>query len=288
MDLSIIIVNYNTKKLTIQTIQSLIDTINNMEYEIIVSDNNSTDGSVEELISKFPQVKIIRNKDNYGFSKANNIAIRQSKGDYILLLNSDTLVMDNCIEKCLNEIKNDKEIGALGCKVLLSNGTLDHACKRGFPTPQASLFYILKLDKLFTDNKKLGQYTMGYLSEEKINEVDSLTGAFMMLGREVIDKVGLLDEEFFMYGEDIDWCYRIKKAGWRIVYYPEAQILHYKGGSSKKKRIKTIYEFHRAMLLFYNKHYLHEYNIIVTFLVYIGVGIKFILSLFSNLFKKRG
>lgn len=289
MDLSIIIVSYNTKDLTIQTIQSVVNTLEtSIDYEIIVSDNNSTDGSIEMVEKYFSEVKLIKNKDNLGFPKGNNVAIKQALGRYILLLNSDTVVIDNCLEKCIKYMDLHKDIGVLGCKVVLKDGQLDHACKRGFPIPEASLFYMLKLHKLFPNNKKFGQYTLDYLHEDETNEVDSLTGAFMMLRREAVDEVGLLDEEFFMYGEDIDWCYRIKEAGWKVVYYPEAKIIHYKGASSKKKRFKTLYEFHRAMILFYDKHYRLKYNIFVTILVYLGVYVKFILSLFVNIFKKRG
>lgn len=286
MDLSIIIVNYNTKDLLAQTIQSVMDTSKNISYEIIVSDNNSTDGSVELVKEKFPQVKLIENKENLGFPKGNNVAIKQCKGKYVLLLNSDTVVIENCLSKCIEYMNIHEKIGVLGCKIVLKDGKLDHACKRGFPTPEASLFYILKLDKLFPDNKKFTQYTLAHLDEDQINEVDSLMGAFMMLRRTVIDEIGLLDEEFFMYGEDIDWCFRIKQAGWKVVYYPEAKIIHYKGASSRKKPYKTLYEFHRAMILFYNKHYRTKYNLGVTILVYFGVYIKFILSLLINLVKR--
>lgn len=286
MDLSIIIVNYNTMDLLMQTIQSVINTSKNISYEIIVSDNNSTDGSIQMVKEKFPQVKLIENKANLGFPKGNNVAIKQSIGRYVLLLNSDTVVLDNCLLKCIEYMDIHKDIGVLGCKVVLRDGKLDHACKRGFPTPEASLFYVLKLNKLFPNNEKFSQYTLSHLDEDEINEVDSLMGAFMMLRKNVIDEVGLLDEEFFMYGEDIDWCFRIKQAGWKVVYYPEEKIIHYKGSSSRKKPYMTLYEFHRAMILFYNKHYKSKYNFIVTILVYLGVYIKFILSLLVNLIKR--
>jgi GT2 family glycosyltransferase len=289
VDLSIIVVNYNTKKLLQQTVQSVISTVGKLiKYEIIVSDNGSKDDSCEMVRQYFPGVKLIENNANLGFPKGNNIAIKEAVGRYVLLLNSDTVVKENCIEECISYMGEHKEIGALGCKILLADGTLDHACKRGFPTPEASLYYMLKLDKLFSNNKRFGAYTLDYLPQDEINEVDSLTGAFMMLRREVIEEVGLLDEDFFMYGEDIDWCYRIKEAGWKVVYYPEASIIHYKGGSSRKKRLKTIYEFHRAMYLFYNKHYIKKYNVFITIMVYIGIGIKLTLSLLINIFKKRG
>lgn len=287
MDLSIIIVNYNTKDLLFQTIQSVINTSKNIDYEVIVSDNNSTDGSIEMVKETFPKVKLIENKDNLGFPKGNNIAIKQSKGKYVLLLNSDTVVIEDCLSKSIEYMNIHKEIGVLGCKIVLRDGKLDHACRRGFPTPEASLFYILKLDKLFPNNEKFTQYTLSHLDEDQTNEVDSLMGAFMMLRRTVIEEVGLLDEQFFMYGEDIDWCFRIKQAGWKVMYYPEAKIIHYKGASSRKKPYKTLYEFHRAMILFYNKHYRTKYNLGVTILVYLGVYIRFFMSLFKNLVKKR-
>lgn len=287
MDLSIIIVNYNTKDLLKQTIQSVIDTTNNISYEIIVSDNNSTDGSVEMVKECFTQVKLIENKVNLGFSKGNNVAISKSIGRYILLLNSDTVVMDNCIQKSVEYIHKNKNIGALGCKVVLKDGNLDHACKRGFPTVENSLYYILKLHKFFPKVKKFNGYNLGYLDENKIHEVDSITGAFMMVRRKVIKNVLFLDERFFMYGDDIDLCYRIKEAGFKIVYYPEVKIIHHKGASSRKRPLMTLYEFHRAMILFYNKHYRRKYNILITTLVYLGVYLRFTLAIFINLFKKK-
>lgn len=294
VDLSIIIVNFKTYKLTKQTIKSVIEKKHSFNYQIILVDNASNDRSIEKIELDFTKeinsrmIKIVRNKENLGFSKANNIGIHTSNGDYILTLNSDTVILDDCLDKCFNYIKQDKNMGALGCKVLLPNGRLDKPCKRGFPTPEASLFYMSKLDKLFPRNKKFGQYNLTYLDEDDINEVDSLVGAFMIIPRKIIDEVGMLDEDFFMYGEDIDWCYRIKEAGYKITYYPEAKIIHYKGSSAKKKRFKTIYEFHRAMYLFYNKHYKNKYNILVTLTVYFGITIKLILTIILNLFKNKG
>jgi len=288
MILSVVVISYNTKELTKQTLQSIFDKkIYNYTYEVIVVDNASTDGSIEMLKKEFPQVKLILSDKNLGFSKGNNLAIKQSQGQYILLLNSDTVIIDDCLEKSIRYMEKHKSVGALGCKVLLSNGELDHACKRGFPTPEASLYYMLKMDKLFPESTKFGQYTLNYLSQDEINEVDSVTGAFMMVRREAFDQVGLLDEDFFMYGEDIDWCYRIKTAGWKIIYFPESKIIHYKGGSSKKKRWKVMYEFHRAMYLFYHKHYAKKYNFAITLAVYLGISIKLALSLIINVGRRR-
>lgn len=285
MDLSIIVVSYNTKELLKQTIQSVDRVNNNFSYEIIVVDNNSVDNSAEMIKVGFPKVILIENHENLGFAKANNKGILVAEGRYILLLNSDTEVLGDCIEKCIEYMNSNIDIGILGCKVILPDGKLDHACKRGFPTPWASLTYGLKLDKLFSKSKLFGQYDLTFLNEDEINEVDACMGAFMMVRREAISDAGLLDEDFFMYGEDIDWCYRIKNAGWKVVYYPEAKIIHYKGSSSKKKRVKCIYEFHRAMYLFYNKHYVKKYNIFITAAVYIGIALRLSISFIVNLFK---
>jgi len=286
MDLSIIIVNYNTKELLHNTIQSVIDTVKLPKYQIIIVDNASSDGSIEMVKKQYHQVNLIENKDNLGFPKANNIGIKQALGRYILLLNSDTKVLDDCIQKCLDYMDINNEVGALGCKLILASGKLDHACKRGFPTPEASLYYILKLHKLFPVSKRFGQYTLNYLPIDEINEVDALTGAFMMVRKEVINKVGLLDETFFMYGEDLDWCFRIKNAGYKVIYYPEAVTVHYKGGSSKRKRYKTIYEFHRAMYVFYNKHYHDKYNFIINLIVCAAISVKMVGAFIINFLKR--
>ncbi|WP_026885133.1 glycosyltransferase family 2 protein [Clostridium beijerinckii] len=289
MKLSIIIVNYNTYNLTKQAIESIIKEHHNFNYEIILIDNASSDGSIYKLQDKFKNIlitqklRIIINKDNLGFAKANNIGIKLAKGKYILLLNSDTVLKENCLEKCIAQIKKDKNIGALGCKVILANGELDHACKRGFPTPKASLYYFLKLHK--KNALKYGQYNAFHLDENEIGEIDCLTGAFMLMPKFVFEEVGGLDEDFFMYGEDIDLCYKIKERGYKILYYPEAQIIHYKGASSKKKRFKVIYDFHEAMWIFYKKHYKDKYGSFVTSLVYCGIKMKYLIEIFKNLFK---
>lgn len=287
MNLSIIIVNYNTKELTRQTLQSIYKYNHNLDFEVIVVDNNSTDDSVDMIKEEFQQVLLIRNQDNLGFSRANNIGIKKAKGKYILLLNSDTVIMEDTLEVMFNFMESNPNVGAAGCKVVLPDGSLDKACKRSFPTPQNALYNALKLDKLFPHNKKFGEYNLTYLDEDEIHEVDCLVGAFMMVRKEAIEEVGLLDENFFMYGEDIDWCYRIKKAGWKIVYYPKTKIIHYKGGSSKKKNPKLIYEFYRAMYLFFEKHYKDKYSQLTKYIVYLGIWTKMVLSLVTNLFKPK-
>ena len=293
MDLSIIIVNYKTYKLSKQSINSVINKKHGFSFEIIVIDNNSKDNSYNQLKSTFKNeietglVKFIANDKNEGFAVANNIGIKIAKGEFILLLNSDTFVKNQAIGTTLNYIKENTDVGAIGCKVVLSNGTLDKACKRSFPEPKNSFYRLFGLAKLFPNNKKFNEYNLEHLDENGIYEVDSLMGAFMLVRKIAIDEVGLLDEDFFMYGEDIDWCYRIKKAGWKIIYHGKSEIIHYKGASSKKKKSKLIYEFYRAMYLFYNKHYGKKYSIATTILTYIGIGIMFLLKILLNIFKTK-
>lgn len=300
MKLSIIIVNYNTYALTKQTIDSVQEKNLDFEYEIMLVDNASADGSIEMLMEDFEGesesgiVKVFRNDENLGFAKANNRSIRESVGEYVLLLNSDTYIVEDGLTKCITfmdeQLKVSRKlgescIGALGCKVVLPDGTLDHACKRGFPTPQASLYYLLGLDK--KNPVKYGQYDALHVGEDEVAEIDCLMGAFMLMPRQVLDEVGLLDEAFFMYGEDIDLCYRIKTGGYKVMYYPEAQITHYKGGSSKKRRNKIIYDFHEAMWRFYKKHYVKEYNSVINAIVYMGIKTKYTLALMKNAMKPR-
>ena len=288
MDLSIVIVSYNTLDLLRNCIKSIYENTKDMEYEIWVVDNQSKDGSLEMVEKEFPQVKLIRNSINGGFSQANNLAINQCKNSkYVLILNPDTIVPKETLEETVNFMNEHQDIGCIGCKVVKPDGNLDRACKRGFPSPWNSLTYLLKLDKLFPKSKLFGGYNATYINEDEESEIDSLVGAFMMLRQETIKQVGLLDDTFFMYGEDIDWCYRIKQAGWKNYYYPKVEIIHYKGESSKKQSTRMIGEFHKSMLIFYNKHYKYKYNIFVTALTYIGIYLKWGVSLFINLLKNE-
>ncbi|MBU3091659.1 glycosyltransferase family 2 protein [Clostridium sp. CF011] len=288
MDLSIVIVSYNTVDLLRDCLSSVIQNTENIEYEIWVVDNQSKDGSATMVESEFPQIKLIRNSINGGFSQANNLAIRQCRSSkYVLILNPDTIVPKGTLVECVDFMEKDKEIGCLGCKVVKVNGTLDKACKRGFPSPWNSLCYLMKLDKLLPNNKKFGGYNATFIHEDEESEIDSLVGAFMMLRKEAIEQVGLLDETFFMYGEDIDWCYRIKQAGWKNYYHPKVRIVHYKGESSKKQSTRMIGEFHKSMFIFYNKHYKNKYNTIVNLLTYLGIYSKWGLSLTMNATKKE-
>lgn len=285
MDLSILIVNYNTCQLTVDCLRSVFASETEYTYEVIVIDNNSKDESVQTIRELFPQVRLIENTENTGFAKANNQGMVVAQGRYNLLLNSDTIIQQDTIETMVAFMDYNPIVGASGCKIVLPDGTLDKACKRGFPTPSASFYYAFGFSKLFPNKPEFNQYQLGYLNPDVEFPVDCLVGAFMLVRRETIEQVGGLDETFFMYGEDIDWCYRIKQAGWRIHYYPRTTIIHYKGGSARRRPFKIIYEFHRAMILFHRKHYQQKYNIFVNGAVYAGVGLKLLLSLLTNRLK---
>jgi len=287
MDLTIVIVNFNTRKLTLKCLHSIYASAISYSYEVFVVDNNSSDNSVQAIQSQFPKVRLIANSGNVGFSKANNQAIEKAQGKYILLLNSDTVLKEDTLHVMLDYMEQNNRVGAAGCEVLLENGDLDKACHRGFPTPEASFYYMTGLAKKYPNSPKYNSYHKSYLNMKEIHEIDCLVGAFMLIRKESIDQVGLLDEEFFMYGEDIDWCYRIKEGGWSIVYNPTTSIIHYKGASSRKKPTKIVYEFHRAMYLFHKKHYAKKYRFIVNGIVYAGIGAKLLLEVVKNKLKNK-
>lgn len=280
-DLSIIIVNYRTYQLTRQTLESVLEKDHPFDYQIYLVDDHSGDGSLEKLQQEFHGMELITfiaSPENRGFAHANNLALEQINSRYVLLLNSDTQIIGDCLEKCLEYMAKDPEVGVLGCKVLLPDGRLDLACRRSFPTFSVSFYRMTGLSKLFPHSRRFGQYNLTYLDEDETYPVDCVVGAFMMVRWITIHEVGLLDEDFFMYGEDIDWCYRIKSAGWKIIYYSPAQILHHKGGSGANE--KLLNEFYRSMYLFYKKHYQMQYSWYVTALTYGGIGVIWGLKLF--------
>ena len=284
MDLSVVIVNYQTFELTKNTINSIFEYEYPFTYEILMVDNASGDDSLARLQDYFKdKVRFIASKENNGFAAGNNQALRIAEGRYVLLLNSDTIVWENTLEDIYGYMEMHTDVGAAGCRVLLENGELDKACKRSFPNVKNSFFRLFHIPT----NSKDDNYNLDALPDDEIYEIDCLTGAFMFMRVKALDEVGFLDETFFMYGEDIDLCYRIKKAGWKIVYYGESKITHLKGASSKKQKSKLIYEFYRAMYIYYKKHHADESSFITNIVVYIGIAVLCILKLFLNLFKKK-
>ncbi|WP_407409023.1 glycosyltransferase family 2 protein [Methanobrevibacter sp.] len=283
MNLSIVIVNYQTFEMTKNTINSVLEHSYPFSYEIVVVDNASSDDSLSRLQEHFKdKVKFIASSENNGFAAGNNQALRQVRSDYVLLLNSDTIVWENTLENIYDYMESHDDVGACGCRVRLEDGQLDKACKRSFPNVKNSFFRLFHIPT----NSKDDNYNLTDLPDDGIYEIDCLTGAFMFMRKSALDEVGLLDETFFMYGEDIDLCYRIKQGGWKIVYYGESSITHLKGASSKKQKNKLIYEFYRAMYIYYKKHHAKESFFLTNIVVYVGIAVLCILKLFLNLFKK--
>jgi GT2 family glycosyltransferase len=274
MQLSIIIVNYNVEYFLEQCLHSIRAALKNLEAEIFVVDNNSVDGSVEMVRKKFTEVKLIANKENFGFSKANNQAIRQSKGKYVLLLNPDTVVEADTFSKCISFMDSHVDVGGLGIKMLDGKGNFLPESKRGLPTPMVAFYKIFGLSALFPKSKRFGKYHLGFLDKEQTNEVEILSGAFMLMRKDALDKVGLLDEDFFMYGEDIDLSYRIIKGGWKNYYFPEARIIHYKGESTKKSSVNFVFVFYNAMIIFARKHFSQQNAKTFSFLINIAIYIR--------------
>lgn len=285
MDLSIIIVNYKTRDLTLQTLTSVFKAHPPKgKMEAFLIDNGSNDHTPQIVKKKFPQVKIIELSKNLGFAGGNNIGLRKAKGRYQLLLNSDTIIEKNTLIKMINFMDKNPKIGLSTCRINLVNGQIDPASHRGFPTPWASLTYYLGLEKLFPKSRVFSQYHQGWKNLKTTHEIDTPVGAFFFLRKTALNQVGLLDEIFFMYGEDIDLAFRIKKAGWKVTYTPITKITHLKGASgirkkvknkltpeAKKQRIKTTQEFFNASKIFYKKHYQKRYIFPLRFLVYLGI-----------------
>lgn len=255
MQLSIIIVNYNVKAFLEQALHSLYKSLSGIAAEIIVVDNNSVDGSLQMLTSNFPDVRVIPNDKNLGFAKANNQALKISRGEYVWLLNPDTLVQEDTPAKLIQYMNAHPGVGLCGCKILNADGTLQLACRRTFPTPWVSFTKLSGLARIFPKSKIFGQYNLTYLDPDVETSVDAVSGSCMFARREAVDAVGLLDEDFFMYGEDLDWAYRFHAAGWEVRYTPITSIVHYKGESSKYSGWDALGNFYRAMDIFARKHF---------------------------------
>ncbi|MDO9615680.1 MAG: glycosyltransferase family 2 protein, partial [Bacteroidota bacterium] len=272
MKLSIVIVNYNVKYFLEQCLYAAYKAASKISSEIIVVDNDSVDGSCQMVAEKFPEATLIANKENVGFSKANNQAIRIAQGEYILLLNPDTVVEEDCFLKIVQFMNKTPDAGGLGVKMIDGKGRFLPESKRGLPTPEVAFWKMFGFSSLFPHSKRFGRYHLGYLDNDQIHEVEVLAGAFMLLRRETLDKVGLLDEDYFMYGEDIDLSYRITKGGYKNYYFPETTIIHYKGESTKKGSINYVKVFYNAMIIFAKKHFskgnARKYAILINLAIY--------------------
>lgn len=286
MKLSIVIVNYNVEYFLEQCLYSVYNALKTVEAEVFVVDNNSFDGSCEMVKQKFPQVILIENKINLGFSKANNQAMRLAKGEYILLLNPDTVVEEPTFEKTVKFMDSHPNAGGLGVYMIDGKGNFLPESKRGLPTPWVAFYKIFGLSKIFKHSKKFNRYHLGNLPENEVNEIEILSGAFMLMRKETLDKIGLLDEQFFMYGEDIDLSYRIIKGGYKNYYYPETKIIHYKGESTKKSSVNYVFVFYNAMIIFAQKHFSQKNAKTFTFLIKSAIYFRAGMALFNRFIKQ--
>ncbi|MEE4260998.1 MAG: glycosyltransferase [Bacteroidales bacterium] len=286
MKLSIIIVNYNVEYFLEQCLHAVRRAMQHVEGEVIVVDNNSIDGSNAMVKKKFPEVKLYENKQNLGFSKANNQGIKKSTGEYILLLNPDTVVEDDTFSKVVDFMDEHQEAGALGVKMVDGAGKFLPESKRGLPTPEAAFYKMFGISSMFPRSKRFSKYHLGYLDENKIHEVEILSGAFMLLRKKVLDEIGLLDETFFMYGEDIDLSYRVIKAGYKNYYFPKTRIIHYKGESTKKSSVNYVLVFYNAMVIFAKKHFTYKSARLFTHLINLAIYFRAFLAILSRLFER--
>lgn len=262
LDLGIVIVNWNTRDLLRDCLRS-VEQSSGVTCSVVVVDNASSDGSAGMVRAEFPALTLIANPDNRGYPAANNQGLQRlgfGRGGsdeaprYALALNPDTVVPPDALRDMVAYMDADPRVGVAGPKLVLPDGSLDLACRRSFPTPEISFYRMVGLSKLFPGSRRFGRYNLTYLDPDLETEVDSVVGAFMMVRREAIRRVGLFDETFFMYGEDLDWAYRIKQAGWTVKYNPAVTVWHVKRAASRQSR-RAQQEFYRAMLIFYRKHY---------------------------------
>ena len=285
MKLSVIIVNYKVKHYLEQCLRSVAEASRGIAVEVIVVDNASGDGSVEYLRERFPDVTIIASEENLGFARANNLAIRNSHGQYVLLLNPDTIVAEETFSDFITFMDSTPDAGGCGAYMLHTDGSFAPESRRGLPTPFVAFCKMSGLASLFPRSRTFGRYYMRYLNENEVNRIEIMSGAFMFLRRDALDKAGLLDEDFFMYGEDIDLSYRILKAGYNNYFLP-SRILHYKGESTVKSSYRYVHTFYRAMELFFNKHYAH-YSILLSLPIKLAIWGRAMLAYAGNQFKHR-
>jgi GT2 family glycosyltransferase len=284
LDLGIVILNWNTKDLLRRCLQTVLASEGDFTYRVVVVDNASSDGSPDMVRTEFPSVTLIASETNGGYPYGNNLGLRElgfhddgtiapDAPRYALLLNPDTEVPTDGLTQMVNYMDAKPEVGVAGPKLVLPDGSLDHAARRSFPTPMVSFYRFAGLAKLFPKSKRFARYNMTFADPDDEIEVDSVVGAYMQVRREAIAGVGLLDETFFMYGEDLDWAYRIKEAGWKVFYNPAVTILHVKRAASRKSQ-RAQMEFYRAMLIFYRKHYRQQTPLPLHLVILMGILAK--------------
>jgi len=280
-DLAIVIVNYNTRDFLRGCLDSIYGSQGEVSYRVYVVDNCSADGSADMVRREFPQVDGLQQcETNYGYPAANNIGFRaagfghEDGGPgcrYVLMLNADTVLPPNALHQMVEFMDAHPQAGIAGPKLVRQDGSLDKACRRSFPSPEVSFYRLAGLSRLFPHNPRFARYNLDYLDPNETAEVDAVVGAFMLIRAETLREVGFLDESFFMYGEDLDFCYRAKQKGWKVYYYPAVTVLHYKGESSRQRSFRSIYHFYRSMYVFHRKHYWQDTLFPLNYLITLGI-----------------
>lgn len=285
-DLSIIVLNYNTCEHLQNCLRALADEGSAIRREVFVVDNASSDGSADMVAAEFPWARLIRSPHNGGFAYGNNLALRQASGEAVLLLNPDTLLAPGSVAALLACLREHPEAGVIGPKLLRPDGSMHLACRRSFPTPAVAFYRLTGLSRLFPKSPRFGRYNLTYVDPDVAIEVDSVCGACMLIRRSVIERIGLLDERFFMYGEDLDWCLRTREAGWTVRYEPSIIVHHQHGAASRQRAFRTNVYFFRAMDLFYRKHYVERYHPLLTGVVrtsiYAALGLAICRTLLTS------
>ncbi|MBI2756644.1 MAG: glycosyltransferase family 2 protein [Chloroflexi bacterium] len=295
-DLSVVVLNYNTRhhlrrcldSIRAEGSTSLSGAPASLAAELWVVDNRSRDGSAEMVAREYPWANLVRSPRNGGFAHGNNQALRQVRGRAVLLLNPDTELEPGAFEALLRLLKAHPEAGAIGPRLLRDDGTIHRACRRAFPRPEVALFQLSGLSQRFAASPLFGRYNLTNLPDDAPAEVDAICGACMLVRREAMDQVGLLDERFFMYAEDIDWCWRLKQAGWTVRYEPSIVVRHQHGAAGSGRRLATTYHFYHAMDLFYRKHYARSYNLAVGTFVLVGVYCGLVFALLRQVLDRDG
>lgn len=287
MDVSIIIASFNTREYLADCLRSVVNSNGAERFEVFVVDNGSTDGSAEMVRREYPGVAVISNEENIGFARANNRALVESRGRYILLLNPDAEVRSSTLSEMVELMDSRPDVGLSGVKLIRGDGRMDEACRRGFPTLTAAFAKLTRLDRLFPNSRLLSRYNLRYRDPDGEYEVDAVVGAFMFFRRSVLEEVGMLDESYFMFGEDLDWCYRVKRRKWKVLYVGSKEVLHAKGASTRQRPAAMNFHFHKAMLIFHRKHLDRHYPFFVNWLVSAGIGIRWALKSLALLFKSR-
>lgn len=282
IDISVCIVTYHVRDLLRDCLESLYQN-SSVKLEVIVVDNGSQDGVVEMLHQEYPQICLVENPDNAGYTRPMNQALRLGRGRYLLQLNPDTLILPEAIDRLVAFMDQHPDVGICGPKVLNRDRTLQKPCRRGEPRPWAVLTYFLGLSALFPHSPLFSQYLMTYLDEDEIHAVDGVAGSCMLARRALVDQIGYLDERYFAYQEDADFCFRARQTGWKVFYVPEAQIIHYGSlGGSRVQPYRSIYEWHRSYYIYYRQHLAKDYFFLLNGFYYLAMGIKLLWALGVN------